>query len=198
MNKLIKKLKEIWRWIYRAWPFWLYLFIMFLYAVFNDFLTSHITDFNMLFGVFLQILGALSVILTINQNRVNLKTDIISREVKSYIRSLPCKFMRQTHEGQAPLGSNSSMMVSGTVIKNFNTLREELDYLQRRCEVNQNSILVLRNEVESLERELENDISHEINGVNQRLIDTVFGGILFQLIGVFLIISGLIIQNINS
>jgi hypothetical protein len=196
----VERIRSFLKWLWAAWPLWLFIIAISLYKIVGSLFFTTSLKYNFVTGTVFQILGTLSIIVSINQNIELFNQKNIIHKVTQYIKS--CPLIRHTYnlEVQDAIHLMDSSNATLTVRPRLRTTKEKLEDLQRqitetnkRISLNEKQLSDQIIDIQKKVNLINNKTEQKVQEVNQRLIITILGGIKLQILGILLVVFGLLL-----
>jgi hypothetical protein len=160
--QIIKKIKE-------PWPLHLIFVFIIIHVVGIKIFTDNVEGWNSLVSVFLQIIGGLLVLKTINDNLGILSDSSLWQEIRKYFMSYPGfpkrkirAYTLQPISGEFKLTSNDATLIANGNLTN--TLEQEVELIKK--EINR-----LDNRIENVRKELISELKIESKKSNELIVN---------------------------
>jgi len=193
MNELIRLLKYIWR----AWPVIIILFILTFHILLIRYLMLPPVTTHKTISLFSQLFGGLLVLYSIDSNIGIIKRKNLYDIFRAYLKEFPLIKRHVTIQAHSGAMTLTGGKVKLRVTRNPKTLDEKIEYLQEQLNE-------VRREVETETTELHKKIDTRAEAIDARLNDTQetiknietkieevsIGGIKIQIFGLLLVVYG--------
>lgn len=198
------RFKQFLKWVGKAWPALWILLIIILHTIIIKIPIFNNVPVNEIIGMTLPVVGLFFVIHSINEDFQDFRNNDILASFKEYLKSCPLK--KQSHKlsatsielGPLTLGKPylSEQRVWSTTEEGLKELERRIEDLRKYISVSRKEIGEEINQLKSQFKTMDGQNKDEINRVSNRLDKSVMGKVKHQLLGVFLILYGFVVNLI--
>ena len=198
---------NLWGWLVEAWHFWLFLFLSLLVILVVVLMGRSELAFRVA-GMLLQLLGVLTILIGIRETRKLFGRPSLAFMLRGWFRRFP-RFKPRVYEAtgfaEVPRPTVNGWGYTFSTTSPDATLEQRIELLEKRSEY-------LRNKVDEVRRELEQEVQKVISSVNEeqsaritedrqilaRLEATETGGLHISAMGAVWIFFGIVLSSLPS
>jgi hypothetical protein len=184
-------------WVSRAWPVLALLPVGFVHFLTLRLLPAETVMVNKLWGMFLQVLGGLLVLYSVNDNLGLFRAQSLASTVTKWFKEFPIKRKPVSVRGTASGSMSFNLNASGTVGRAHSTVEEHIAILEQMLQDLQKQLQLevktINTRIETVRNDFQKqiaDTTNKITDISTRLEHAAVGGFKFQILGVLLAIYG--------
>lgn len=186
-------------WLLRAWPVLAVIPVSLAHAIALRFFAAESIIVNKVVGMFLQVLGGLLVLYSVNDNLGHFRAQSLPATMIAWFKGFP--FVRKPISLSTSIGAvaTATASMSAVVFRAAHTLEERIEELERKLsELEgqiQREVQEINSRIQVARLALEQQIaatSNNVTDLSKRLEHAAVGGFKVQALGVLLVIYGAI------